>query len=53
MVLKELLFSRFYFGGVVVLKELIYNSFYCGGCSGLERTDLQQFLLCEGVMVLK
>ena len=25
--------------GVVVLKELIFNSFYFGGCGGLERTD--------------
>ena len=28
-----------HFGGVVVLKELIFNSFYFGGCGGLERTD--------------
>ena len=25
--------------GVVVLKELIFNSFYFGGCGGLERTE--------------
>ena len=37
----------------MVLKELIFNSFYFGGCGGLERTDLQQFLLLEGVVVLK
>ena len=31
MVLKELIFNSFYFGGgVVVLKELISNSFYFG-----------------------
>ena len=31
VVLKELIFNSFYFGGgVVVLKELILNSFYFG-----------------------
>ena len=29
MVLKELIFNR---EGVVVLKELIFNNFYFGGC---------------------
>ena len=37
----------------MVLKELIFNNFYCWECGGLERTDLQQFLLWEGVVVLK
>ena len=37
----------------MVWKELILNSFYLGGCSGLERTDFEQFLLWEGVVVLK
>ena len=40
MVLKELIFNSFYFGGegVVVLKELIFNSFYFGGgFGGLKR----------------
>ena len=32
MILKELIFNSFYFGGgLVVLKELIFNSFYFGG----------------------
>ena len=40
--------------GVVVLKELIFNSFYyLGGCGGLARTTFPQFLLWEGVVVLK
>ena len=29
---------------MVVLKELIYNSFYFGGCGALERTDFQFLL---------
>ena len=37
----------------MVLKELIFNSFYFGGCGGLERTEFLQFLLWEGVVVLK
>ena len=37
----------------MVLKELILNSFYFGGCGGLERPDFKQFLLWEGVAVLK
>ena len=37
----------------MVLKELILNSFYIGGCDGLERTDFEQFLFWEGVVVLK
>ena len=53
VVLKELIFNSFYFGGVVVLKELILTVSTFGGCGGLERTDLQQFLLWEGVVVLK
>ena len=33
---------------------MILNSFSTlGGCGGLERTDFEQFLLWEGVMVLK
>ena len=45
--------------GVVVLKEpffnsvlLIFNIFY-KVCGGLERTDFSQFLLWEGVVVMK
>ena len=53
MVLKELIFNRFYFEeGVVVLKELIFNSFYFGRCGGLERTHFK-FLLWQCVVVLK
>ena len=38
----------------MVFKELIFNSLYVGGgCGGLERTDLYQFLLWVGVVVLK
>ena len=36
------------------MKELILNSFYIWDSSGgLERTDFEQFLLWEGVVVLK
>ena len=38
---------------MVVLKELILNSSILGGCGGLERTHFKQFLLWEGVVVLK
>ena len=39
---------------MVVLIELIFNSLYFGrGYGGLERTDFVQFLLMEGVVVLK
>ena len=40
----------------MVLKELIFNSLtvsMLGGYGGLERTDFSQFLLWEGVVVLK
>ena len=38
---------------MVVLKELIFTVSTLGGCDGLERTDFEQFLLWEGVVVLK
>ena len=38
---------------MVVLKELIFTVSTLGGCGGLERTDFLQFLLWEGVVVLK
>ena len=54
MVLKELILNSFYFGGgMVVLKELIFTVCTLGGCDGLERTEFEQFLLWEGVMVFK
>ena len=38
----------------MVMKELIFNSFYFGGgCGGHESTDFKQFLLWKGVMVMK
>ena len=43
-------------GGLVILKELILNSFYFGRVvlkGGLERTDFEQFLLWEDMMILK
>ena len=39
MVLKELILQFLLWEGVVVLKELIFYSFYFGGYGGLERTD--------------
>ena len=35
------------------LKELNLTVSTLGGCGGLERTDSKQFLLWEGVVVLK
>ena len=42
MVLKELIFNSFFFGGeyLVVSKELIFRGFYLGGCGGLQRPVL-------------
>ena len=37
----------------MVLKELILTVSTLGGCGGLERTEFQEFLLWEGVVVLK
>ena len=37
----------------MVLKKLILTVDVLQGCGGLERTDFQQFLLREGVVVLK
>ena len=37
----------------MVLKELIFYYFYCGRVWQSERTDFKQFLLWEGVVVLK
>ena len=53
MVLKELILNNFYVGGVVVLKELIFTVSTLGGCGSLERTDFEQLILWEGVVVLK
>ena len=38
---------------MAVLKELILTVSILGGCGSLERTDFKQFLLWEGVVVLK
>ena len=35
----------------MVLKELIFTVSTLGGCGGLERTDFEQFLLSEGMVV--
>ena len=37
----------------MVRKDVVFNHFYFGGCDGLKRTDFEQFLLSEGVVVLK
>ena len=37
----------------MVLKEMIFTVSTVGVCCGLERTDLQQFLLWDYVVVLK
>ena len=36
----------------MVLKELVFYYFYLGWSGGLERTDFEQFLPWEGVVVL-
>ena len=38
---------------MAVLKELILKSFYLGACGGLERTDFEDFLLWDSVVVMK
>ena len=38
---------------MVVLKSLSFNTFHFRGCGVLERTDFSQFLLLEGVGILK
>ena len=53
MVLKEIIFNSFYFGAVVVLKELIFTVSTLGGCGSLERTDFEQLILWDSVVVLK
>ena len=35
------------------MKELIFKSFSLRGCGGHERTHFEQFLLWEGLVVLK
>ena len=37
----------------MVLKELILTVSTMGGCGSLERTDFSQFIIWEGVVVLK
>ena len=39
--------------GVVVLNQLIFTVSTLGGCGSLERTDFEQLILWEGVVVLK
>ena len=55
MVLKELILNNFYVGGVVVLNQLIFHSFNIRTVwyGSLERTDFEQLILWEGVVVLK
>ena len=37
----------------MVLKELIFTVSTLGGCGDHERTDFSQFLLWEGVVIMK
>ena len=37
----------------MVLQELIFHSFHFGGSDGPDRTNFKQFLLWAGVVVLK
>ena len=64
VVLKELILNSFYFGRVwwswknsfwtvSTWKNWFWKVSNLGGCGGLERTQFEQFLLWEGVTVLK
>ena len=54
MVLKELIFNSLYFGRMGWSWKNRFLTFSSlGDCGGLERTDFQQFLLWESVVVLK
>ena len=54
MVFKELILNSFYLGGCGGLERMVFLTVsHLGGCGGLERTDFEQFLLWEGVVVLK
>ena len=54
VVLKELILNSFYFGRVWwSWKNWFWTVCTLGQCGGLERTDFEQFLLCEGVVVSK
>ena len=37
----------------MVLKGLIFDILNFGWCNGLDRTDIQQYILWDSVMVLK
>ena len=54
VVLKEFIWTDLYFGRVWwSWKNWFWTVSCLGGCGGLERTDFEQFLLWEGVVVLK
>ena len=54
MVLKELILNSFYFGRVWwSWKNWFWTVSTLGGWGGLERTDFEQFLLWEDVIILK
>ena len=54
MVFKELIFNTFYFEQVwCPPKNSVLTVSNLGGCGGLQRTESQQFLLLEAVVVFK
>ena len=56
VVLKEMILNSFYFVRMRVWwswKNWFWTVSTLWGCGGLERSDFEQFLLCEGVVVLK
>ena len=54
VVLKDVVFYYFIFGRVWwSLNNRFFTISTSGGCGGLRRTDFKQFLLWEGVVVLK
>ena len=51
---QELILYSFYFSRVwQPWKNWFWTVSTLGGCGGLERTDFEQFLLCEGMVILK
>ena len=54
MVLKEWIFNSFYIRRLWwSSKNYFLTVSILGGCGGLERTQFQQFLHCEAVVILK
>ena len=51
MVLKVLIFTIFYFGGVVIIKELIFTIFYFGGVVIIKELIFNIFFFGDVVII--